>query len=70
MMKTSHSRRKKVVQLVQELSAKHRWDVKLALRFFVERYEPQFSARKFCEFLQKADGSGWQHVMDAAATYA
>jgi Transcriptional activator of glycolytic enzymes len=68
-MKTAHSRRKKLIQLIQELSNKHRWNTKLALRFLKDKYEPLFSARKFCEYLQKKDGSGWQAVMDAANGY-
>jgi hypothetical protein len=68
-MKTPHSRRKKVVSLVLALSSKQGWDTALALRFLRERYEPQFTARKFCEYLQKKDGSGWQAVLAATVLY-
>lgn len=68
-LKTPHARRKKVVRLVQELSNRHRWDTKLALRFLREKYEPHFSARKFCEYLQKKGGTGWEDVVSAAGGY-
>jgi hypothetical protein len=55
-MKTETSHRKKVIDLMTELSGKPHWDVKLALRFLVEKYEPQYKAHCFCEYLQKNKG--------------
>jgi Transcriptional activator of glycolytic enzymes len=68
-MKTEASRRKKVVDLITQLCGKPRWDVQLALRFLVERYEPRYKARAFCEYLQKNKGAGCEEVMAAAASY-
>ena len=48
-----------------ELSGKPRWNVKLALRFLVEKYEPQYRARPFCEYLQKSK----VNVLAAAISY-
>ena len=64
-MKTETSRCKKVIDLMTELSGKPHWDVKLALQFLVEKYEPQYKARHFCEYLQKHKGE----VLVAATCY-
>ena len=49
--------------------AKPGWNVALALRFLAERYEASFSPRKFCDYIQKDGGAGFQNVMGAALTY-
>lgn len=64
--RTESSRRMKVVNLINELASKHRWDVSLALRFLRERYEHQFKARSFCDYLT------WENkdkVLQAAMGY-
>jgi Transcriptional activator of glycolytic enzymes len=67
--KTEGARRKKVVDLVMELSARPRWNAALALRFLAEKYEAKFKARSFCDYLQKNGGSGYQEVARAALSY-
>jgi hypothetical protein len=51
--RTEASRHRKVVDLVNELSLKHLWNVNLALRFLQDRYEPRYKARSFCDYLTK-----------------
>jgi hypothetical protein len=72
-LKTEAARRTKVVALVERLSAKPNWNVPLALRFLVEKYEtsPAFvgKVRAFCDYLQKGGGAGFQAVLGAAARY-
>lgn len=72
--KTEHARRKKIVDMVAQLSQKHLWDVALALRFLRDCYELtkplRFkTTRAFCDFLQKRDGSGWAEVVQASNSY-
>jgi hypothetical protein len=67
--KTEGARRKKVTDLIMELSARPRWNVALALRFLVEKYEAKFKARSFCDYLQKNGGSGYREVARAALSY-
>jgi hypothetical protein len=67
--KTEWGRRKKVVDLVTELSGKHRWNTKLALRFLAEKYEPRFKARSFCDYLTKDNGRGRGEVLASATLY-
>jgi hypothetical protein len=50
-LKSEATRRKKLVDLIEKLAAKHRWDTKLALRFVRERYEAKYSPRAFCDYL-------------------
>lgn len=69
-LKTENGRRKKVIQLVEDLSRKPGWSIKLALRFLQDRYEGTFkSPRKFCEYLQAKKNIGYQEVLTAANTY-
>jgi len=65
--RTEASRRKKVVDLVTELSSKHLWNVNLALRFLRDQYEPKYKARGFCDFLTK---EGRSVVLCAAISYS
>jgi hypothetical protein len=72
-LKTDRSRRKKVMDLITQLSAKRNWTVDLAPRFIRERYElarkPNNvlcfpTARSFCDFLQKKRGDGEMNAID------
>ena len=65
--RTESSRRKKVIDLVTELSSKHLWNVSLALRFLQERYEPRYKARGFCDYLTKENKNA---VLRAAISYS
>jgi hypothetical protein len=65
--RTESSRRKKVVDLVTELSSKHLWDVNLALRFLHDLYEPTYKARSFCDYLTKENRKA---VLCAAISYS
>jgi hypothetical protein len=58
-----------VVDLVTELSRKPRWDVPLALRFLLEKYEPKYKARRFSEYLTGKNRTGFKEVLDAATRY-
>jgi hypothetical protein len=51
--KTEAGRRKKVVDLVESLAKKPRWDTALALRFIRDRYEGRMTPRGFCDHLSK-----------------
>jgi hypothetical protein len=64
--RTEASRRKKVIDLVTELSSKHLWNVNLALRFLRDQYEPKYKARGFCDYLTK---EGKSAVLCAAIRY-
>jgi hypothetical protein len=69
-LKTENGRRKKVVQLVNELSQKQGWTVVLALRFLRDRYEGSYKTpRKFCEFLQAKNNAGYHEAVAAADVY-
>jgi hypothetical protein len=65
--RTESSRRKKVIDLVTELSSKHLWDVNLALRFLHDLYEPTYKARSFCDYLTKENRKA---VLCAAISYS
>jgi hypothetical protein len=65
--RTESSRRKKVIDLVTELSSKHLWNVNLTLRFLRDRYEPKYKARSFCDYLTKENKGA---VLQAAMSYA
>lgn len=65
--RTESSRRKKVIDLVTDLSSKHLWDVNLALRFLKEKYEPSYKPRGFCDYLIKKEN--WNAVLVAASRY-
>lgn len=66
---TENCRRNRVVELIEKLAAKPKWNITLALRFLAERYEGSFTPRKFCDYIQKNAGAGFQDVMNAALTY-
>jgi hypothetical protein len=69
-LKTENGRRKKVVQLITDLSQKQGWNTQLALRFLQDRYEGSFKTpRKFCEYLQAKSNAGYHDVLHAADTY-
>lgn len=65
--RTESSRRKKVIDLMTELSSKHLWNVSLALRFLQEQYEPRYKARGFCDYLTKGNRDA---VLQAAISYS
>ncbi|THH17357.1 hypothetical protein EW146_g3440 [Bondarzewia mesenterica] len=67
--KTEAGRQKKVVSLVTELSQKRNWTVTLALRFIQTKYEPQFRARAFCEYIQQKGGIGYRAVVVASMSF-
>lgn len=66
-LRTEASRRRKVVDLVNELSSKHLWNVNLALRFLQDKYEPKYKARSFCDYLAKEENK--KAVLQAAIGY-
>jgi hypothetical protein len=69
-LKTENGRRKKVVQLIGDLSLKQGWNTPLALRFLRDRYEGLFKTpRKFCEYLQAKSNAGYHEVLRAADSY-
>ena len=59
----------RVVELIDKLVAKLGWDLALALRFLLERYEGKMTSRKFCDYIQKAGGVGSQEVLQSALSY-
>lgn len=67
--KTESARRKAVVDLINELVKKTRWEVPLALRYLQERYEPLYKPRPFCEYLTKDNRAGFQAVLLAAQSF-
>ena len=77
-MRTKISRRKKVTDLIEALSKKTNWNVRLALRFLKERYpiSPQSaekhlrSVRSFTEHLQKKGVNFAESILEAATTYS
>ncbi|KAG1874884.1 hypothetical protein F4604DRAFT_1925037 [Suillus subluteus] len=72
-LKTEAARHSKVVSLVEQLSARPNWNVSLALRFLVEKYENASAfvgkVRAFCDYLQRDGGAGFQAVIAAALYY-
>jgi Transcriptional activator of glycolytic enzymes len=64
-LKSETTRRNKLVDLIQKLAGKHRWDTKLALRFVCERYEAKYSPRAFCDYLH----THLSEVLKAAESY-
>lgn len=52
-LRTEFGRRKKVVDLILELSTKPMWGMKLALRFISEKYEPLYKPRAFADLLTR-----------------
>ena len=50
-LKSEATHRKKVIDLIEKLAAKHRWDTKLALRFVHKHYEAKYSPCAFCDYL-------------------
>jgi hypothetical protein len=68
-LKTENGQRKKVVQLIGDLSQKQGWNVQLALRFIQDKYEGPFTPRKFCEYLQTKSNAGYHEVLAAANVY-
>lgn len=66
---TESSRRMRVVELINKLSAKSGWDLALAQRFLLERYEGKMTTRKFCDYIQKNGGAGSNEIMKAALSY-
>lgn len=65
--RTEFSRRKKVIDLIERLRNKHRWDVALALRFLQEKYGNQ-TASKFSKYLSSNGGQS-DEVFAAAQSY-
>jgi hypothetical protein len=45
-------RQKKVIDLVNALAVKPNWDICLALRFLMEKYELKYTPHKFCDWLK------------------
>ncbi|TFY73390.1 hypothetical protein EWM64_g10622, partial [Hericium alpestre] len=68
-VKTAWGRRKKVIDLVTELSKKPRWDVDLALRFLEAVYGRNYTAGTFCAYLQKKDAGAHEAVMERSNAY-
>jgi hypothetical protein len=48
-LKTEAAWRNKVVELMEKLMKKPRWDLALALRFIRDRYEGSMTPRKICD---------------------
>ncbi|KAI0073130.1 hypothetical protein K474DRAFT_261911 [Panus rudis PR-1116 ss-1] len=69
-IKTSASRRMRVVELIQKLEKRHRWDIHLALKFIHEKYEPRYTPRGFSGALEGKKGAVFaEGVMAAADAY-
>jgi hypothetical protein len=72
-LKTEFGRRKKVIQLVQELTKKPNWNTELALRFIRDKYESNYTPRKFCVHLATKPKAGsvsnFNQVLAAADSY-
>ena len=64
--RTECGQRKRVLDLTMALSARPNWDIKLALRFLAENYEPLFTPRKFSDWLVSGNV---QAVLVAAVSY-
>jgi hypothetical protein len=75
--RTEHSRRKKVTDLIEELSKKTHWNVRIVFQFLGTQFpinplssEPTLrSSRKFIEGLQCKDGKFRQRILDEANSY-
>jgi hypothetical protein len=72
-LKTEFGRRKKVIQLIQELTKKPNWNTALALRFIRDKYESNYTPRKFCVHLATKPKAGLvsnlHQVLAAADSY-
>jgi hypothetical protein len=68
-IKTEAARRNKVVELIEQLMKKPRWNMQLALRFIRNRYEERMTPRAFCVHLQTKGGAGLQQVMMDSESY-
>ena len=64
--RTECGRRKKVIDLVMELSTRSGWNVQLALRFLTDKYGELYTPRKFCDWLKPENV---QVVLVAAVMY-
>ncbi|GBE82277.1 hypothetical protein SCP_0406610 [Sparassis crispa] len=68
-LKMEGGHRKKIIELIAELSQKSRWSVQLALHFLEEKYHLRYRAHKFCEYLTESGGVGRLEVLKAAMKY-
>ncbi|KAF9551887.1 hypothetical protein CPC08DRAFT_823121 [Agrocybe pediades] len=67
-LKTEASRRTKIVNLIEHLTKKPNWNLKLALRFLYEKYPKETkSSRAFADFLQKK--GVFSDILTAASSY-
>ena len=66
---TENCRRARVVELIEQLTAKPGWDLALALRFLHERYEGGTTPHKFCDYIQRTSGVGTQDILKASSSY-
>jgi hypothetical protein len=74
--KSEATRRKKVITLIERLSAKPNWSNDLALRFLKDRYpipSPSIphlkNIRSFIEYLQKRDGNALEVILADSNSY-
>jgi hypothetical protein len=74
--KSEATRRKKLITLIERLSAKSNWSNDLALRFLKERYpipSPSIphlkNIRSFIEYLQKRDGNALEAILTNSNSY-
>lgn len=65
--RTESSRRKKVIDLIERLKNKHRWDAALALRFLQDEYG-KMTAPQFSKYLSSGGGQS-DKVFAAAQSY-
>lgn len=73
-MQTERCRRKKVIELIENLARKPNWTTELVLRFLRDRYEspiprPFPTPRSFAEYLQKKGGVGMTEVINVSDSY-
>jgi Transcriptional activator of glycolytic enzymes len=68
--KTEAGRRSKVVDLMERLTKKHRWDTARALRFLCKEYEGRMGCRAFCDYLTVKGGVGLAEVLTAAESFS
>ncbi|KAF8078428.1 hypothetical protein FPV67DRAFT_54136 [Lyophyllum atratum] len=75
-LKTEAGRRKKIIALIEKLSAKPNWNDTIALRFLSEKYRipsPSISylrtTRAFTDYLQSTKHNGMEEILEAANSY-
>ena len=67
-IRTEGGRRMNIIKLIEELQAKRRWSLSLALHFLKEKYS-FYTPRMFSDYLIKNKRAGWADVHKASLSY-